>query len=44
MSLEEKCAAIFDVYILETATSYAFHKEQGILNKWLDYTVESYRG
>ena len=43
MPLEEKYSAIFDMYILETAASYAFHKEQGTLNKWLDYTVESYR-
>ena len=43
MPLEEKYAAIFDMYILETAASYAFHKEQGTLSKWLDYMVESYR-
>jgi hypothetical protein len=43
MPLEEKYTSILDMYILETATSYAFHKDQGTLNKWLDQTVDSYR-
>jgi hypothetical protein len=44
MSLEERYTALFDMYILEAAASYAFHKEQGTLNKWLDHTVTSLRG
>jgi hypothetical protein len=43
MPLEERYNALLDMYVLEAATSYAFHKEQGTLNKWLDYTVDSYR-
>ena len=43
MPLEEKYNEIFDMYILENAISYAFHKEQGTVNKWLDYTIEAYR-
>jgi hypothetical protein len=44
MPIEEKYNQIFNFYILENATSYAYHKEQGTLNKWLDYTLEVYRG
>lgn len=44
MPLEERYVALLDSYILEAAASYAFHKEQGTLNKWLDYTVTSFRG
>jgi hypothetical protein len=42
MSSEERFAALFDRYILEAAANYAFHKEQGTLNKWLDYTVANF--
>ena len=44
MPLEQKYDTILDMYILETAISYAFHKEQGTVDKWLDYTLEAYRG
>ena len=42
MPIEEKYDQIFNYYILENATSYSYHKEQGTLEKWLDYTLEAY--
>jgi len=44
MPHKEKHNSLFDFYILENAISYAYHKEQGTVDKWLDYTLEGYRG
>jgi hypothetical protein len=44
MPIEEKYNQIFNFMIFENAMSYAYHNEQGTLNKWLDYTLEAYRG
>ena len=43
MSIEEKYNGLFDFYVLEDAISYAYHEEQGTVEKWLDYTLEVYK-
>jgi len=40
MPLEEKHDKLYDIYLSEMAASYAFHKKQGTVNKWLDSTLE----
>ena len=40
MSHQEKYDQLFDLYISETAASYAFHKKKGTINEWLDTTLE----
>jgi len=44
MPIQEKYGAIYDMWILENATSYAFHKEQGTLNKYQDHQMEAWKG
>ncbi|MDH5690459.1 MAG: hypothetical protein OEY81_03400 [Candidatus Bathyarchaeota archaeon] len=43
MPLEEKYDKLYDFYVFEHATNYAFHKEQGTLDKFVDYYVEAFR-
>jgi hypothetical protein len=44
MPIEEKYNQILNFMIFEKAMSYTYHKKQGTLNKWLDYTLVAYRG
>ena len=44
MPLEQKYNGLFDFYLLDNAINYAYHKEQGTVEKWLDYTLEAYKG
>ena len=40
MPLEEKYDRLLDDYILCVATNYAFNKELGTMDKWLDYCLK----
>jgi len=44
MPCSEKYDQLFNYYVLENAANYSYHKKQGTLNKWLDHTLEAYRG
>lgn len=40
ISIEEKYDKLLNFNGLENATSYYFQKEQGMVEKWLDYALE----
>ena len=40
MPYEEKHDKLYDVYLSEMAATYAYHKERGTVDKWLDSTLE----
>ena len=42
MPCEEKYDKLYDVYLSEMAGTYAFHKEQGTVDKWLDSTLKAF--
>lgn len=40
MPIEEKYDKLFDMYILQLAKNYAFNKEMGTMDKWVDYSLK----
>ena len=43
MPCEEKNDMLLDIYLMETAASYAFYREQGTIEEWMTSTLEVMR-